>query len=394
MKILFAAPDPWAHPIPYHIAPQRIVRACIRAGHTAFNLDRYGEPYSSVGLPPKDPNIVYESPLGFSTHATQERYLIMFEHVVKWFNPDLIYLFGLFGAGTCERSLAITQGIPLGIHKADPCWDEGLFPPKGDIRIYQKVDFITCNEGQMWNYLTQHGVNNAYLLSHAIDPELAPPINAEKRFLCSTVMGGEDPYRMNDLIDCYYKATDAFSEQTFISGGGVWNHMKWALNRKGEKRRYDALSPPIYNITKIHDYNCQTMPTKISPGILCHPFIHRLYSQSYYGFIPWGDYLRTGMLGKYNTRTFGTKTFEMGGSGAAMLSCRIADIEEVIIDGKTGFITDSTEDTVNAFQYAIDNPDVVKKMGEEAYRDIHKRHSWDVRYRDVLKPIFKELGLV
>jgi len=65
-----------------------------------------------------------------------------------------------------------------------------------------------------------------------------------------------------------------------------------------------------------------------------------------------------------------------------------------VIDGKTGFITHNTKETEDAFQYAIDNPDAVRKMGEEAWKDIHKRHSWDVRYRDVLVPIFKELGLM
>jgi len=258
------------------------------------------------------------------------------------------------------------------------------------------MDFMTCNEGQAWNYLHQHGMEGKiHLLNHAIDPELAPPLGAEKRYLCSTVMGGEDPPRMEDTTLYYYEVADLFPEQVFIAGGGLWRNMKWLLDENNMKQPYTP-SPgtPKHNITKIHDNDCETLPYKLNPGVLCHKFIHRLYSQSYYGFTPWGAYLREGRQAAYNTRTFGTKTFEMGGSGAAMLSTWIHDIEEVIIDGKTGFVLRSPEDTRNAFQYAIDNPDEVRKMGGEAYRDIHKRHSWDVRYRDVLVPIFKDLGLI
>jgi len=60
MKILFTAPDSWNHPIPYHIAPQRILRTCVRHGHEAFSIDIYGDPYRSIGLQPDPPSTILE----------------------------------------------------------------------------------------------------------------------------------------------------------------------------------------------------------------------------------------------------------------------------------------------------------------------------------------------
>jgi len=326
---------------------------------------------------------------------------------IEEYKPDLIYLFGWL---TSEDIFGIEKtGIPFGLHRADPYWKPAYLPADWSIKLFKTADFMTFNEGQAWNYCRLKGLGEkAHLLNHAVDPELAPPLEevrrTDKHYLCSTVMGGEDPPRLDELIEKYYMATDDFPNHLFIGAGGIGKSMMWKIDEQGRKVPND-FSPShsqeetrfhgkTFNMSKMFHFQCLTFLNKTNSQLLCHEAVHHLYSQSYYGFTPWGDYLRVGILGKYNTKTFGTKTFEIGGSGAAMLSCHIADIEDVVKDGKTGFITHSTEDTKDAFQYAIDNPKEVRKMGEEAWKDLHKRHSWDVRYRDVLVPIFKDLGLL
>lgn len=402
MRILLASPDPWNHPLPYHIAPQRIARALTRARHILFNLDIYDDPYSSSGLPPNHPNRVFPTKWGLSLHTEKKRYFEWLQTITDWFKPDLVYLFGWQNYDGVMKFLN-ERGVAIGLHRADPYWfapdGKVVYPAKGAIQNFRKASYFTTNEGQAWNYLRQHGLEDkVHLLSHAIDPALAPSLEilhkTEKKFMCSTVMGGEDPYRREDLVRCYYQATNAFPEQTFVCGGGLWKSLKWRLNKEGEKQPYDAKDEECFNLTKIYDFDCETFPEKQNPAVLCHKFIHQLYSRSYYGFTPWGEYLRTGPQSEYNVRTFGTKTTEMGGSGAAMLSCRIQNIDEIVTEGKTGFVVDSVKDSENAFQYAVDNPKAVKKMGEAAWKDIHKRHSWDVRYREVLLPIFRDLGLI
>ncbi len=414
MRILLTSPDHWNYPLPYHIAPQRIARALTRAGHELFNIDLYEEVW---GVPPHPPNQVFQTPWGPSVHslgsAAPSRpdlirdYLNQIEAAINEFKPDLIYFLGHLGAG--DIPLAQKAGIPFGLHRADPYWKPEHLPRPSNLKFHARADFMTFNEGQAWNYFKQNGLGDkAWLLNHAIDPYLAPTLQevqrTEKRYLCTTVMGGEDPPRISELIEKYYMATDAFPDQLFIGAGGIGKSFRWKLDELRRKVPNDQSQPHTpeetvyhgraFNMTKLFHYYCDNFPSKTNYHLLCHKAVHQLYSEGLYAFTPWGDYLRTGILGEYNTKTFGTKTFEMGGSGAAMLSCHIADIEEVVIDGKTGFITHSTKETEEAFQYAIDNPDAVRKMGEEAWRDIHKRHSWDVRYREVLVPIFKDIGVM
>lgn len=404
MKILLTSPDHWNYPLPYHIAPQRVARALIRAGHELFNIDLYDDGW---GIPPNPPNKVFSKPWGKSIHALVDDYHQTVKNTITTFKPDLVYSLGWLG--TKDVMIFEETGIPFGLHRADPYWKPEHLPPKSHLKFHDRANFMTFNEGQAWNYYRLNGLGEkAHLLNHAVDPELAPSLEevkrTEKKYLCSTIMGGEDPPRIDELIEKYYMATDYFPDQLFIGAGGIGKSFKWKLDelrRRVPNDQSQTHTPEetkhhgrFFNMTKLFHHYCETFPNKTNYHLLCHRAVHQTYSQSYYGFTPWGDYLRTGILGEYNTKTFGTKTFEMGGSGAAMLSCHIADIEEVVIDGKTGFITHSTEDTGNAFQYAIDNPEEVRKMGIEAWKDIHKRHSWDVRYRDVLIPIFKDLGLI
>jgi len=360
IKILLASPDPWNHSIPYHIAPQRIARTLARAGHITCSLDLYGDPYTTAGLPIEGADVEFSTPWGTGIHATQTCYHALFKKIITHFKPSLVYLFGSYRFGM-EVTTAKNHEAVIGFHQADPYWNR--YPTPKATASYKTVDFITCNEGQAWNYLRQQGLEDkTHLLSHAIDPTLSPPLGAKKKYLCSTVMGGEDPPRMKDLTNFYYEPSNTFPNQTFIAGGGLWKNLAWKLNEGGIQVPYlDYSEPRLFNITKIFDFDCEVFPSKLNPAVLCHKFIHRLYSESYYGFVPWGWYLREGPQSKYNTRTFGTKIFEMGGSGAAMLSCWIHDIDEVIIDGKTGFILRKPEDTEKAFQYAIDNPEEVRR---------------------------------
>ena len=126
---------------------------------------------------------------------------------------------------------------------------------------------------------------------------------------------------------------------------------------------------------------------------LSHKAVHKLYSESYYSFTPYGRYIVDGRVSKYNTMTYGTKIFEQMGSGSAIIANNIENLDMIIKDGETGFILKKPEDACKAFQLAIDNPEKVHQMGINAYNFAHKFHSWDNRYEEVLLPIFKQLGI-
>lgn len=426
MKILLTAPDAWLHPIPYHMAPKRIARTLSRAGHELYCIDVYGDPYRSIGCQTHAPNTPFHNGRWTSVHTILDRYFEVLNETCRRFKPDVAYVFGWNNSEIIMRFFK-EQGIPFGFHRADPFFyavnGKVVYPSRHVVETYGKADFFTFNEGQAWNYMRTNGLGEkAHLLSHAVDPELAPTrdevVNADKRYLCSMVMGGEDAYRRMEFIKYYYQWTDLFPDEVFVSGGGTWKGMKWMFDANGNRavngssqpyvdeelkpsdlihstqEDVTQLSRRLFNVTKAMDYNCETMPTKKNDSVLCHQFIHRLYRDSLYGFTPYGWYITHGPQSEYQTGPLGTKTTEMGGSGAAMIANWISGVDVLIQDGKTGFIFEKPEDARDAFQYAVDNRDEVRKMGLNAYDYIHKHHSWDVRYRDVLLPIFKDLGLM
>lgn len=439
MKILITGAAAWNHPIPYYVAPKREARALGRAGHEVLGLDCYLEPFSAIGLSTTPLDVIYKTSFGRGITTTLENYRNTLRQVVENFKPDIVHMVWWIDL-PYELNLIKNHGIPVGLNQPDPFWSapggKVAYPDQGTIDFYKKADFFTCQEGQAWNYYRLHGMEGkVHLLQHAIDPELAPTFaelqRTPKDFMMSIVAGGEDPYRRIEQILYFYQWTVLFPEQTFVIGGGLGRCATKIIDEFGncetipmqpfteenliEIKDYGyysyenilkdefGLSPEefqkkysnrAFNLTRIREDNCSTFPTKKNPLTLCHKFVHRLYSRSYYGFTPWGWYLRKGPQSEYNTRTFGTKTTEQGGSGAAMVANRIQDIEMYIINGKTGFILEKPEDMKDAIQYAIDNPDEVRKMGENAYKHLHENHSWDNRYREVLAPIFKDLGLI
>jgi len=96
----------------------------------------------------------------------------------------------------------------------------------------------------------------------------------------------------------------------------------------------------------------------------------------------YGDYLAKS---PYANRMFGTKLFEQLGSGAAVITNHISGIEDLVIDGKTGFIVETTREAIDAYQYAIDNSVEVQKMGQAARKLILKNHTWNHRVKEIEK---------
>ncbi|KKN35097.1 hypothetical protein LCGC14_0787220, partial [marine sediment metagenome] len=109
---------------------------------------------------------------------------------------------------------------------------------------------------------------------------------------------------------------------------------------------------------------------------------HQLYCNSYYGFNAYGDYLTKN---PYSHRMFGTKIFEMLGSGAACITNHIGGIEDLVQDGKTGFIVETEQEAIDAYQYGVDNPNEVRAMGLAARKNILENHCWTHRVKQIEK---------
>lgn len=380
------------------IAPLRIARACKRAGNEVILIN-----WADTKIPHEILRVGRTSEKWGDCYTLSFDDMIMqLDKLINSWKPDLIYSMGV---SQLHHLLYLSRKykIPLGIHSGDPYYNR--YPSPSLIIRAGQADFITFNEGQAWNYCRVNYPeikDKCYLLNHAIDPQLAPSFeevkNTEKKFICS-IVGGDDKIRRRELLLYFYQWTDKFPNHKFATGGSMTGGVTHSYSREDllpEKGTWNTTTFTPEEVKKFSDrkFNLQYISADLPyPLGLSHPAVHKLYSESAYGFTPFGYYLREGWQSEYNCLTFGTKIFEQGGSGSAMIANRIKDIEHIIKHGETGFILEKPEDTYEVFKLAVEKPKEVKQMGLKAYRFIHCYHNWDVRYREVLIPIFKKLGL-
>ncbi len=380
------------------IAPLRVARACARHGDEIMMIGWLDNRIS--------PNVLKEGRTeekwGISYTLKLEEMIPELNKQIEEFKPDVVYS---MGTGSIWKLYQICKkyGIPLGLHIGDPYY--ATYPTPDLLDIYGLMDFISFNEGQAWNYVRTIRpaiANKCHLLLHAIDPELSPTLKevqkANKKYICACV-GGDDRIRRRELILYYYQWTNNFPNSKFAIGGSLAN----------KKYTYEQLDPKVKDgkfwnhtaltveeATKFTDkeFNLTFIDNDLTyPLGLSHPAVHKLYSESFYSFTPYGRYIVDGRVSKYNTMTYGTKIFEQMGSGSAIIANDIADLDMIIKDGETGFILKTPEDAYKAFKLAIEEPDKVRQMGIQAYHFAHKFHSWDNRYLEILCPIFKKLGI-
>ena len=381
------------------IAPLRIARVCARYGNEVRMIDweddRIDSDYMISGQE--------EHKWGYSwTYPLHKMLETLIDQIEEW-KPDVIYSMGTTQIQSLIRLCSKYQ-IPLGLHVGDPYF--ASFPDENVTNHYKQCNFLTFNEGQAWNYIKQtipSIADKCYLLNHAIDPELSPSWKEvqkiNKRYICSCV-GGDDRIRRRELVLYYYQWTNKFLDKSFGVGGSLggvnpylkndlsskvkdkfaWNHTTFTDN---ETEKFKGVK---FNITKIDN----DLPYPLG---MSHEAVHKLYSESYYGFTPYGYYLCNGTQSQYNTMTFGTKIFEQMGVGCAIISNYIKDIDHIIKQGETGFILHKPEDALEAFKLAIEKPEEVRQMGLNAYKLAHEKHSWNNRYEQVLKKTFIKLGI-
>ena len=380
------------------IAPLRIARVCARHSDEVMMIGWLDDRVSSDVL--KEGRTEHKWGINYSLKL--DNMIQELEKQIQEFKPDIIYSMGTGAIWKLYQTCKKYQ-IPLGIHIADPFYSD--YPSKDLLDMYGLMDFITFNEGQAWNYVRTVRpaiANKCHLLLHAIDPELAPSIKevqkTQKKFICSCV-GGDDRIRRRELLLYFYKWTNSFPDHQFAVGGSL----------KYTPYAYPELDPKVidgksWNKTEFtveeaeqfadKQFNLFFHPHDLTyPLGLSHKAVHKLYSESYYSFTPYGRYIVDGRVSKYNTMTFGTKIFEQMGSGSAIIANNIADLDMIIKDGETGFILKTPYDAYKAFKMAVDSPDKVQQMGINAYNFAHKFHSWNNRYEEVLLPIFKQLGI-
>jgi spore maturation protein CgeB len=79
------------------------------------------------------------------------------------------------------------------------------------------------------------------------------------------------------------------------------------------------------------------------------------------------------------------RTFEVTGSGGALLSDRAEDITDFFSEGNDMLVYDTLEDAAYKIKYLIENPDVSFKMSYKGQKKCYLNNTYDDRVREILK---------
>lgn len=391
--------------MPSQIFPKRLASAFGLEGHNVITIQ--GEHL----WVPEEKKAFYKAPWGDGCTVPSEQVTValdqILEHVPK---PDMIIV-----ANTINQEyydIGKKYDVPIIPFQSDPYYTS--LPNKDQLEmIFGQADASFFNEGQPVNYIKDVAPElgkKCHTINHALDLTVAPTDEElktiEKEYLVSCCAGLE-VRRHKQLVRLFYIPTLSFPNQRFAVAGSldvrfpkhIMADPLCGLNREEIEKYSDfdfnvePKSEPIENPVAGSQAGVQHWDPKEEKytqwfgGGLSHPRVHQLYAQSFYGVNIYGDYLANSI---YADKMFGTKLFEQLGCGAAVITNHIDGIEELVIHGKTGFIVETTEDSIDAMQYAVDNRDEVIKMGKNARKLIMDNHTWNHRVKQIEKIIKKE----
>ncbi len=85
----------------------------------------------------------------------------------------------------------------------------------------------------------------------------------------------------------------------------------------------------------------------------------------------------TAMLFAAVNEDFGIVPLEAMASSKPVISVKEGGPMETIMDGKTGFLVDSTTQMAEKMKFLVEHKDIAEKMGKEARKHVEKNYSWE-----------------
>lgn len=384
--------------MPSQIFPKRLANAFGLEGHPTITIQGEHE------WVPEEKKGFYKAPWGDGATVPSDQVLSALDQILEHLpKPDLIIVANTINQG--YYNLGKKYDVPIVPFQSDPFY-LGL-PPKDQLEAtFGQAAFALFNEGHPVNYIKDVHPElgeKCHIINHALDLTIAPDDKEfktlEKKYLASCCAGME-VRRHKQLIRLFYVPSLSFPGERFVVAGSLdvrfpkhimadplagltpeeiekYSDFDFNIETKSEEIK----NPVAGSQAGVQHWNPET--EKYEPwfgGGLSWHGVHRLYASSLLGVNIYGDYLARS---PYANRMFGTKLFEQLGSGAAVITNHISGIEDLVIDGKTGFILETTREAVDTYQYAIDNSEEVKKMGRAARRRILKNHTWNHRVKEI-----------
>lgn len=191
------------------------------------------------------------------------------------------------------------------------------------------------------------------------------------------VSNGSDPLHFSPGISpakCFDRLQNAF--KVFWAGNPKmpWQALELMVNvcRRIEKIRNDVLFvficsekdvypfPELDNILVLNRVNYMDMPKYLAAADLCL-CLYNNYDWSKYGF--YGSSL---------------KLFDYMAAGKSTIASKMGQLEEVIDDGRNGFLVDNkVESLVDKILFLINQKDLLTQIGKNAREDIISYYNWE-----------------
>ncbi len=390
----------WNCKMPSQIFPLRLANAFKLCGWNCIGIQSEHE------YVPEEERGFHKYSWGDCATVSPDQVLSTLDQILEHLpEPHLVIVANTINQGYYD--LGKKHDIPIVPFQSDPFY-MGL-PPKDQLEAaFGQATFALFNEGHPVNYIRDVHPElgeKCHVINHALDLTIAPDdreFNEIKKEYLASCCAGLETRRHKQLIRLFYVPSLSFPGERFVVAG--------SLDRRFPKHiMADPLSGlSIDEIKKYSDFdfNIETKSEEIKNpvagsqagvqhwnpatkkyepwfgGGLSWHGVHRLYAASLFGVNIYGDYLARS---PYAYRMFGTKLFEQLGSGAAVITNHISGIEDLVLDGKTGFIVETTKGAIDAYRYGVDNPDEVKEMGQAARQRILKNHTWNHRVKEIEK---------
>lgn len=225
------------------------------------------------------------------------------------------------------------------------------------INTFKLMDKIFCVEGSLEVLLESVGIepDTAVTINNGFDPKVFHPIEGIEKNILANFIGNFAKQRQRELEYLFFEPSNVFKNHKFLLRGA-------------DKQESE-------------DYPTENYPNIVRDGYAMHKEICNIHNASTLAVAS-----HFGMWLPFPGVT-GQKVFEIMGSGTPCLSHNSIGMQSVIDNYKTGFLVNDLKESIEVYQYCIDNPNEAKRIGRSAYKRAVEEFTWDKRAEEMMKHI-------
>ena len=305
--------------------------------------------WGALHAPERQSDVWGEEPL----KKQESMFLELLEYLLLDAEYDFIYI---IEHNLLEYTLDVIKNIT---DKPIYCQEFDALPSQvvaKKIEQFKQLNGTICIEGALELILQEQGVDESktVTINNGFDPKTFHPKEGIEKTILSNFIGNFAPQRQKELEYLFFEPSNYFVDKTFLLRGSI--------------------KPKPHP-----DYNISMYPNIIRDDYATHQEICNIHNSSTIAasshFGMWLNY--PGVTGQ--------KVFEIMGAGTPSLTHDSIGMQSIIENYKTGFLVKDLKESIDAYQYCIDNPDEVKKIGQAAHKVAIENYTWSHRAKSILE---------